>query len=326
MSCASSGRCCFSSIQRAASLRTRSASAMAAVRVCFSCEISRSASSRSLRRFCFSNLPSWSRSVAAIPSQRCARVSRSGYACAEGSAWNSTASFAISPETSSPSALSCDCAAASSLRSLAICAFTSRGNPSNPAKITTTIATVNSTANIRNDDLLMMLCLRLSVYRDVARVHPRVQRHRERLPLRLADAQQALAVLREKLPVIEARRSRLVVAPRVHLAAQTVHPRRLVEVERVGRILPLVDLRQVVLAQPQLFQRDAARVGVQVDFHLFIAAHAQRHAAFLVRTREFQPRPRARFHARAAVYRVIQIRHPVAGARDREDISRAGVG
>src|ERR1035441_9515980 len=62
MSWTSCGRCCFRSTQCAASWRTLSASATAAVRTCFSRASSASARSRSLRRFCFSN-----RSSSAMP-------------------------------------------------------------------------------------------------------------------------------------------------------------------------------------------------------------------------------------------------------------------
>src|ERR1035438_3877055 len=123
---------------------------------------------------------------------------------------------------------------------------------------------VNTTARIRNDDLLIRFAcfemvgrtpwsarvpldpllassntplLRLAVDRDVSRVDPRGQRDRERLAFGLLHSQQALPVLGEKLPVVEARGRRLVIAPGLHLAAQPVHPGRSLGIARVGRMV-----------------------------------------------------------------------------------------
>src|ERR1035437_1016767 len=376
MSWTSWGRCCFRSTQWAASLRTFSASATAAARTCFSRANSDSARSRSLRRFCFCNCSSSARDWPALASEVAARPRRSGYARAEGRARKRALSLARLRETSACADWSCDCAAVNALRSAEIWALTAPGRPSRPAKRTTRIPTVNRTARIRNDDLLIscayldkvkvgsktahprgkkqmaadkrrltpinadetrclsaFICvyrrpflLRLAVDRDVSRVEPRGQRDREWLAFNLLDSHQALPVLGEKLPVVEARGRRFVIAPGAYFAAQPVHPGCAIEIERVGGILPLVHLRQVVLAQGEIFQGDFARVGVKKDFHLFIAADPQGHAALQVGTGKFHPGPRTRLEARAAVHGVIQIVHAVARSRNGEDISRAGVG
>src|ERR1019366_4808227 len=101
--------------------------------------------------------------------------------------------------------------------------------------------------------------LRLAVDRDVSRVEPGGQRDGEGLAFGLSDPQQALPVLGEELPVVEARGRRLVIAPGLYFLAQPVHPGRPVEIERVGRILPLVHLRQIVLAQAEILRGSACR-------------------------------------------------------------------
>src|ERR1035441_3673721 len=288
MSWTSRGRCCFRSTQCAASWRTLSASPTAAARTCFSCASSASARARSLRRFCFSNLSNSARDWPAAASELAARPRRSGYSRAEVRAPKRALSLARVRDTSACAAWTCDSAALNDLRSAAICALTAPGKLSRPAKRTTMMPTVNRTARIRNDDLLIRFAccgagafacqpsvqsrlaggsacppsLRLAVDRDVSRVETGRQRDGEGLAFGLSDPQQALPVLGEKLPVVEAGGPRLVIAPGLYFLAQPVHPGRAIEIERVGRILPLVHLRQVVFAQAEIFQRDLARVGV----------------------------------------------------------------
>src|ERR1017187_1652258 len=260
MSRTSRGRCCFRSTQCAASWRTLSASPTAAARTCFSCASSASARARSLRRFCFSNLSNSARDWPAAASELAARPRRSGYSRAEGRAPNRVLSLARVRDTSACAAWTCDSAALNDLCSAAIWALTAPGKLSRPAKRTTMMPTVNRTARIRNDDLLIRFAcfgagalgcqpsLRLAVDRDVFRVEPCGQRDGEGLAFGLSDPQQALPVLGEKLPVVEAGGRRLVIAPGLYFLAQPVHPGRAIEIERVGRILPLVHLRQVVFA------------------------------------------------------------------------------
>src|ERR1022692_4835497 len=362
MSWTSRGRCCFRSTQCAASWRTLSASPTAAARTCFSCASSASARTRSLRRFCFSNLSSSARDWPAAASELVARPRRSGYARAEGRAPKRALSPARVRDTSACADCNCDCAAVKDLRSAAIWALTAPGKPSKPAKRTAMMPAVNRTARMRNDDLLIRFAcfeycgaqyrsltvaaligavatpiraatvrerfphLRLAVDRDVSRVETGGQRDGEGLAFGLSDPQQALSVLGEKLPVVEAGGRRLVIAPGLYFLAQPVHPGRAIEIERVGRILPLVHLRQVVFAQAEIFQRDLARVGVKEDFHLFVAAEAHAHTAVQVRSGQFHPGPGTGFVSRAAVHGVIQIGHVVARARHGEDISGAGAG
>src|ERR1035438_6781173 len=338
MSWTSRGRCCFRSTQCAASWRTLSASATAAARTCFSCASSDSARTRSLRRFCFSNLSSSARDWPAAASAVVARPRRSGYARAEGRAPKRALSPARVRDTSAWADCNCDCAAVKDLRSAAIWALTAPGKPSKPAKRTAMMPAVNRTARMRNDDLLIRFAcfekgvaqersltvaapiraatvrkrfphLRLAVDRDVSRVETGGQRDGEGLAFGLSDPQQALSVLGEKLPVVEAGGRRLVIAPGLYFLAQPVHPGRAIEIERVGRILPLVHLRQVVFAQAEIFQRDLARVGVKEDLHLFVAAEAHAHAAVEVRSGQFHPGPGTGFVSRAAVHGGIQIGH-----------------
>src|ERR1019366_6667527 len=86
---------------------------------------------------------------------RAARPRRSGYSRAEGRAPKRALSLARVRDTSACADCNCDCAALNDLRSAAICALTAPGKLSRPAKRTTMMPTVNRTARIRNDDLLI---------------------------------------------------------------------------------------------------------------------------------------------------------------------------
>src|SRR2546421_12047937 len=99
------------------------------------------------------------------------------------------------------------------------------------------MAAARNTAKTRKDDLLIWFTsgrslpngrgsvgLGLSIDGYVAGVDGGIQGDGEWFALGFANAQQALAILGEEFPVVEARRRSLIVAPDLYFAAEAVHP------------------------------------------------------------------------------------------------------
>src|ERR1019366_1677733 len=161
---------------------------------------------------------------------------------------------------------------------------------------------------------------------DVAGGDAVVERHVEGFAFGFADGDKGFAILFLKLPVIVAGRLRLVVARGLRFAAQAIEPRLVFELERIGGILALVHLRQIFFGQAEIFERDLARVGVQVYFHFLIAAHAQGHAPLHVRAGHFEPMARAGLVVGGAIGREVQVFEVFPHTGDGNYIPGAGIG
>src|SRR5205807_2376728 len=137
----------------------------------------------------------------------------------------------------------------SALRSESICRRRSRGRLSSPRNGTTIRPVPRiAAANFKNGCCIGSPPVNGHIsYRD-----PLIHADDERLALRLPHGHQAFPVFFAELPVIKPCLLRLIVALRGGIGALPVEPDRIVELERVGRILAFVHLREVVLAEAEI--------------------------------------------------------------------------